>query len=172
MRRFYTIGYEGADIESFVERLLTQGVTLLADVRQLPLSRKKGFSKRSLEAALRERGIRYAHLPALGDPKPGRDAARDGDLPLFKAIYTNHLKSDGAITALDVLKEHVAADVVCLMCFERDPASCHRTILAARLATKAIAEKVDLYVSPAPDAGVRRFVGPRAHPRESAAAAE
>jgi uncharacterized protein (DUF488 family) len=45
MTTLYTIGYEGTDIDRFVATLKAVGVQLLADVRALPLSRKRGFSK-------------------------------------------------------------------------------------------------------------------------------
>ncbi len=74
----YTIGYEGTDIDRFVATLKAVGVRRLADVRALALSRKKGFSKRSLAARLKAEGIDHIHLVGLGDPKTGREAARAG----------------------------------------------------------------------------------------------
>jgi uncharacterized protein (DUF488 family) len=72
----YTIGYEGTDIDRFVETLKVNGVELLADVRALPLSRKEGFSRSKLRQRVESECIAYLHLEALGDPKEGRDAAR------------------------------------------------------------------------------------------------
>src|SRR5690606_21613376 len=74
----YTIGYEGTDIDRFVATLKAVGVRRLADVRAVALSRKKGFSKKSLAARLEAEDIEYLHFQALGDPKPGREAARAG----------------------------------------------------------------------------------------------
>ncbi|MBS0231857.1 MAG: DUF488 domain-containing protein [Proteobacteria bacterium] len=83
----YTIGYEGAVIEAFVLTLLDAGVDTLIDVRDLPLSRKKGYSNAILKETLGVNGIDYVHLRGLGDPKPGREAARAGNMRLFKSIF-------------------------------------------------------------------------------------
>jgi hypothetical protein len=72
----YTIGYEGTDIDRVVATLRTVGVTMLADVRAVAVSRKKGFSKNGLRERLEAEGNTYVHLVELGDPKLGRDAAR------------------------------------------------------------------------------------------------
>lgn len=90
--KVFTIGYEGATIESFLAALERAGVRRVIDVRQLPLSRRPGFSKAPLAAALKERGIGYVHLKALGTPKPGRDAAKKGDRTTLEAIYAGQLE--------------------------------------------------------------------------------
>src|SRR3546814_2896152 len=72
----YTIGYEGSDIAHFLLTLQQCGIKRVIDVREVPLSRKRGFSKTALAAKLVESGIDYSHFKALGDPKPGRDAMR------------------------------------------------------------------------------------------------
>jgi uncharacterized protein (DUF488 family) len=91
MTTLYTIGYEGTDIDRFVATLKAVGVQLLADVRALPLSRKRGFSKNGLRVRIEEAGMEYVHLGALGDPKKGRDAARAGRFDQFREIYNKHL---------------------------------------------------------------------------------
>ena len=80
----FTIGYERRSPDELVRVLGDAGVTLLADVRELPNSRRRGFSKNALAAALGEAGILYAHERALGNPKPYRDAWKrgDADVPL------------------------------------------------------------------------------------------
>jgi uncharacterized protein (DUF488 family) len=133
MTTLYTIGYEGTDIDRFVATLKAVGVTLLADVRALPLSRKKGFSKNRLRERIEEEGIQYIHLGALGDPKDGRDAARAGRYDEFRKIYNKHLsqaKPQQALKELAVLANNRAT---CLMCFEREPSECHRLIVASQL---------------------------------------
>src|SRR3954453_21108705 len=75
-----TIGYEAAELDDFVATLLAAGITRLIDVRELPISRRRGFAKRALSEALADAGIVYVHLRGLGDPKEGREAARVGDL--------------------------------------------------------------------------------------------
>jgi uncharacterized protein (DUF488 family) len=129
-----TIGYEGATIEQFVAALRRASVDLLIDVRDIPLSRKKGFSKNQLAEILRSWGIEYVHLRGLGDPKEGRDAARAGNYALFERIFGKHMRSEVAerdlATASGLVRDHRA----CLMCFEADYEKCHRSIVADHLA--------------------------------------
>ena len=67
MSVIYTIGYEGTDIDRCVATLKAVGVTVLADVRAVAVSRKKGFSKNGLRERLEAEGITYVHLVELGD---------------------------------------------------------------------------------------------------------
>lgn len=133
MATVYTIGYEGTDIERFVATLLAANVKVLADVRALAISRKKGFSKNRLREALEKVGIEYRHFVELGDPKDGRMAAREGKFELFRKIYTAHLKTSSAKLALSNLGALVENSATCMMCFERDPNVCHRNIIAEQL---------------------------------------
>jgi uncharacterized protein (DUF488 family) len=87
----FTVGYEATDIDRFVKTLKVVGVKKLADIRAVAVSRKVGFSKNKLASRLSKEGIEYLHLMALGDPKPGRDAARAGKYELFRTIYSNHI---------------------------------------------------------------------------------
>jgi uncharacterized protein (DUF488 family) len=144
MTTVFTIGYEGTDVDKIVAALRAAGVKVLADVRAVALSRKKGFSKTALRSRLEAEGIAYVHLAELGDPKPGREAARAGLFKQFKRIYNVHLEGAPARAALDVLEETVRGAPVCMLCFERDPRTCHRTIVADRLKALGI-EVVDLF---------------------------
>jgi len=144
MRTLFTIGYEGADIGRVVARLHEAGVKVIADVRALPLSRKKGFSKNVLRSRLEKEGIAYLHFKALGTPKPGREAARAGRYEEFSALYHSHLKSVEAEVELESLSLRASETPTCLLCFERDPALCHRSIIAARLRKRGW-EIVDLF---------------------------
>jgi uncharacterized protein (DUF488 family) len=125
-----TIGYEGADIDDFIATLRLANIRLLIDVRELPISRRRGFAKSALTAALAGAGIDYLHLRGLGDPKPGREAAREGDLRKFHRIFLKHLSSRAAQSDLETAKSRIVAEHVCLMCYERDPKVCHRSIVA------------------------------------------
>lgn len=140
----FTIGYEGTDIDSFVATLKAVGVGVIADVRAVALSRKKGFSKTALRTRLEGEGIAYIHFVELGNPKLGRDAARAGRHGEFRRIYTKHLKETEPQIALKVLEETALSAFTCVLCFERDPKACHRTIIADRLKTRGI-EVVDIY---------------------------
>ncbi len=129
MKRIFTIGYEGATVPGFLAALSRAGVEQVIDIRQLPLSRRPGFSKTPLAAELAEIGIGYVHLRALGTPKPGRDAAKKGDRATLEAVYAGQLElpeaqAEGA-KMLALAEEKPSA----LLCFERDPAVCHRTLL-------------------------------------------
>ena len=76
----FTIGYEGLDIDSFMSLLAMCGIDTVVDIRELPLSRKPGFSKKSLANVLNLSGLEYVHMVELGCPKPVRDGYReDGD---------------------------------------------------------------------------------------------
>ncbi|TGW07799.1 DUF488 domain-containing protein, partial [Mesorhizobium sp. M2D.F.Ca.ET.145.01.1.1] len=133
----YTIGYEGTDIERFVATLKAVGIERLADVRAVALSRKKGFSKKALSTRLEAEGIEYLHFIDLGDPKPGRDAARAGFFDKFRAIYSAHLDSDDAQSSLRELVVVAGEKPTCLLCFERDPVTCHRSIGAGAMTESA-----------------------------------
>ena len=132
-RTISTIGYEGATIEQFVAALRHASVDLLIDVRDIPLSRKKGFSKNQLIDILRSCGIEYIHLRGLGDPKVGREAARAGNYALFEKIFGKHMRSEVAARDLNIASTLVRDRRACLMCFEADYEKCHRSIVADHL---------------------------------------
>ena len=136
-KQLFTIGYEGADLADFLATLTACGVAQVIDIRDVPISRKQGFSKNALSDALAAKGIAYVHLKELGDPKPGREAARRGEFAAFRKIYGQHLKDPDAQAALNVAAQIAGETVSCLLCFERAPEHCHRTIVGAALAEKA-----------------------------------
>ena len=122
----WTIGYEAAGFANFLTTLQAAGIALVLDVRDLPLSRRAGFSKRILAASLAEAGIDYVHLKGLGTPKEGRLAARRGDYPLFWAIVEQRLATPEAERDLHHAAELARNHPTALLCFEADPAKCHR----------------------------------------------
>jgi uncharacterized protein (DUF488 family) len=130
-RELFTIGYEKAKPDAVLGELRHAKVKLLVDTRAVAASRRPGFSKRQLAAALDEKGIAYLHLQKLGTPASGREAARSGDLKALWRIYAKHLKTDGAIAEMDELVDLVRGrKPVCLLCYERDPSHCHRSKIA------------------------------------------
>lgn len=141
--KVFTIGYEGVTVAQFLAALTTAGVQRVIDVRALPLSRRPGFSKNILANGLREAGIEYVHLKALGTPKEGRDAAKKGDVKTLERVYEGQLQLPGAQAQAAQMRELVAEKPSALLCFERDPCHCHRTLLLA--AEGEGAEVVDLY---------------------------
>lgn len=134
MNTIFTIGYEGTDIDRFVKTLLAVGIDAIADVRAVPLSRKKGFSKNALKERLESAGIEYLSAKELGDPKPGREAAKSGNYAAFRSIYTQHIDQPDQVDAVGRLVDVARGRSICLLCFERDPATCHRMIVAERMA--------------------------------------
>lgn len=129
----FTAGYEGKSLESFVEELRNRGVQMLVDVRELPLSRKAGFSKTALAEGMAAGGIRYVHMRTLGTPRDMRRRLREeGDYEAFFADYRRHL--DDNAEAVEELAAAAREQTVCLLCFEKDPRQCHRSVLTARLA--------------------------------------
>lgn len=131
-----TIGYEGLNIESFVAVLKKNGVSKLIDVRELPLSRKKGFSKSALSATVEKHGITYLHMPALGCPRDIRkDYYADQDWGRYKKRFNAYLKTKGE--ALNELLRISKREKCCLVCFEADYQFCHRSLITATLANTA-----------------------------------
>lgn len=133
-RTISTIGYEGSTIDIFVTALKSASIDVLIDVRDLPLSRKKGFSKNSLAQRLAGAGIEYIHLKGLGDPKDGRQAARAGKYDQFRKIFGRHMQTEAALRDLEIAAGLVRKRRACLMCFECSHGHCHRSIVANRLA--------------------------------------
>ncbi|MCH7627199.1 MAG: DUF488 domain-containing protein [Proteobacteria bacterium] len=125
-----TIGYERAELADFIATLWLSKIEVLVDIRDRAQSRRPGFSKSALSAALAEAGIEYIHVPALGDPKAGRDAARRQDYKEFRSIFGAVMKSDAAKSALLELADLAQSKSICLMCFERDQLQCHRKIVS------------------------------------------
>jgi uncharacterized protein (DUF488 family) len=125
----FTLGYEGLTIDEFIARLKTVNVKTIVDVRELPLSRKKGFSKKSFCAALADQGVAYLHAPALGCPKPIRDQYKaDADWKTYTKDFLAYIKMQDA--SLRELVKIGQATTACLVCFEADFSMCHRTFVA------------------------------------------
>jgi uncharacterized protein (DUF488 family) len=140
--RIFTIGYEGATQAELIAALSAAGVEQLIDVRAVPLSRRPGFSKNVLARGLAESGISYVHLKALGTPPEGREAARKGRHDVLERVYAAQLETPEAGLQAQQLLELATEKPSALLCFERDPATCHRTLL--RESVMADWEVVDL----------------------------
>lgn len=141
--RIFTIGYEGTTVPEFIDALKRAGVERVIDVRALPLSRRPGFSKSALRAALEEAGIEYLHLKALGTPADGRAAARAGRHADLERIYSGQLELPEAIAQSAEMLALAEEKPSALLCMEREPAHCHRTLLLRAVAPDV--EVVDLY---------------------------
>ncbi len=130
MPDLFTIGYQQTTQPAVIDALREAGVTHLLDVRAVPQSRKPGFSKSVFGASLEAAGIRYTHLRGLGTPKAGRDAVRHGHPEIMHRIFRAHMAEPAAQADLARAGAFATAAPVCLLCFERDPAQCHRTLVA------------------------------------------
>lgn len=142
-RRVFTIGYEQSTVPDLIASLKAAGVERVVDVRAVAASRRPGFSKTALGGALQEAGIAYEHLRALGTPKEGRDAAKRGDQATLERVYAGQLELPEAQAAAAILLDRIDAQPTALLCYEREPADCHRTLLVAAIAKDA--EVVDLF---------------------------
>ena len=134
----FTIGYEQSTQDAVIAALHAAGVKHLIDVRAVPQSRKPGFSKTLLCASVEAAGIRYTHLRGLGTPKPGREAARHGRTAEMHRIFRAHMEEPEAQADLARAAAFAAEEPVCLLCFERDPAQCHRSLVAEMLGRPAV----------------------------------
>jgi uncharacterized protein (DUF488 family) len=122
-------------VDEILRDLRDAGIALVVDVRELPLSRKSGFSKSALAKALRAGGIEYVGMRAVGAPRQARHALREGGAwEPFATAYLAHLEAneDGVAEVERLARERPVA----LLCFERDALACHRSLLAGRLARR------------------------------------
>jgi uncharacterized protein (DUF488 family) len=133
MPTIWTIGYEQSRVDDVTSALSAAGVEVLADIRYLPLSRRPGFSKSALAAAAREAGIEYRHMKPLGTPAEGRAAARRGDHDTLARVYAGQLDLPEALAAMAELRDLASEKRVALLCYEREAAECHRSLLIAAL---------------------------------------
>jgi uncharacterized protein (DUF488 family) len=125
----YTIGYERRELDEFVALLGAAGIERVIDVRQLPLSRRHGFSKTPLAAALAGAGIEYLHLRSAGNPFRH---AKVNVLGLYK-VYLER--------SPEVIDEVLAASAgkrTALLCLEREPSECHRGVLASAMGARGV----------------------------------
>ncbi len=149
MKKLFTIGYEQATTKDFFDALLGAKVATLVDVRAVAASRRPGFSKRQLAAGLDSHGMSYVHLQKLGTPKEGRLAARSGKAQEMLKIFERHLATPEAQHELEELTALAKSGrPLCLLCYERDPAHCHRQRLAAELHNRLGIKVENLFCAP------------------------
>lgn len=144
--KVFTIGYEGATQDQVIAALTKAGVEVLADVRAVPLSRRPGFSKNVLAAGLKEAGIEYVGLKALGTPPEGREAARKGNHAKLAEIYAGQLELPEAMAQSAQLIDIASRGPTAVLCFERDPNGCHRSLLIDAMLPEAV--RIDLFAVP------------------------
>ncbi len=127
--RLFTIGYERRSLKELIAQLGDHDIEVLVDVRELPLSRKRGFSKRQLGATVSAFNVRYEHVRELGSPRAIRKRFRqDGDHEAFVSAFRKHLVEQGPVVTS--LAELVSEATCCLLCYERHHLDCHRSVVA------------------------------------------
>jgi uncharacterized protein (DUF488 family) len=138
----YTVGYQGKQAEELPVLLSQAGVTTVLDVRELPLSRRRGLSKTPLSSLLNRAGLDYVHDRRLGNPKQYRDQLKaGGDWDAFAELFRARLNSLSSV--LDGVVATIAdGEVLCLLCFEADASQCHRSLVAEALAERASGVRV------------------------------
>ena len=132
----FTIGYEKTLLRDLIATLGAAEVAVLLDVRDRPISRRPGFSKRQLSAAVEEAGMRYVHLRGLGTPPEGRLANRRREWERFWGIVDEKLARPEAELDLARAAEIAEAAPSCLICYEADSRICHRRRVAEILAER------------------------------------
>jgi len=141
----FTIGYEQAKPGAVMRELKQAKIDLVVDIRAVAASRRPGFSKRQLAAELAEEGIGYVHLQKLGTPAEGRQAARAGDFDRLWKIYDKHIQQAESQQALGELLALIKSKKrIALLCYCRDPKTCHRSRIVAQVKKRARVKVEDL----------------------------
>jgi uncharacterized protein (DUF488 family) len=141
----FTVGYEQAKPAAVLGELKRAKIELLVDTRAVAASRRPGFSKRQLAAALDDEGISYVHLQKLGTPAEGRAAARNGDTDALWRIYDKHIKGADAQNELRELIALIKSGKrIALLCYCRDPKNCHRSRIVSNVKKKMAVKVTDL----------------------------
>jgi uncharacterized protein (DUF488 family) len=128
----YTIGYEGLSFNSFLRQLKRHHVMIAVDIRETPISRKKGFSKSSLRQGLASNHIDYLHVKALGTPKYLREELSEKKNYFHFFRQYNHLLSEKT-KYIDEIIQTMAHETVALICFEKSARKCHRSVVAQNI---------------------------------------
>lgn len=141
----FTIGYEQAKPAAVMNELKTAKIELLVDTRAIAASRRPGFSKRQLATALDEAGIAYVHLQKLGTPAEGRQAARAGDSKTLWRIYEKYIQKPEPQVELGKLVDLIKSGKrIALLCYCRDPKTCHRSRIVANVQQHLPVKVMDL----------------------------
>ena len=124
-----TVGHSDHSLDTFVALLQQHGVTAVADVRSVPYSRfNPQFNKEALDRSLKANRIKYVFLGReLGGRSDDRSCYENGRVRYARLAHTELFRS-GIERVIRGAKEHRIA----LMCAEKDPLECHRTLLVAR----------------------------------------
>lgn len=127
----YTIGYEGISLEEYLNKLITNDIKVLCDVRKNSISMKYGFSKSQLEKACEAVGVKYVHLPELGIESDKRQVLNtQNDYDRLFALYRNDILPRTIKIQKNILAMLKENERIALTCFEANIYQCHRKHLA------------------------------------------
>lgn len=144
---FATIGYEGGSVESYLNKLIENDIRILIDVRKNPISRKYGFSKRTLSSLVTKLGIEYIHIPELGiDSSDRKNLNNQSDYDhLFnqyeKTVLANQRSALQLVYDLYNSKRRVA-----ITCFEKEHSQCHRSRVANSIVAMSYGEIAPMHL--------------------------
>jgi uncharacterized protein (DUF488 family) len=129
----YTIGYEGKKFERYLNELIQEDVKVLVDVRKNAHSMKYGFSKKTLQKAVENLGIKYIHIPNLGIESENRQTLETkADYDALFAKYAKTFKTK--VEDMAYLNELIKSEQrVAITCFENDVSYCHRGVIAKKM---------------------------------------
>lgn len=130
----FTIGYEGRNIEEYLDLLKMNMVSLVIDVRRNPISRKPGFSKNRMREALSSEGIEYMHFPQLGiESKRRKGLKRQSDYLELFSWYEDEVLANERDALIEIISILNRSGRVALTCYESDHTYCHRSKVSAKL---------------------------------------
>lgn len=130
----FTIGYEGASFEGYLNRLISNNVKVLVDVRRNALSRKYGFSKKTLSETVQKLGIEYVHIPELGIASDKRrELKTQSDYDRLLDTYENVELSQNQAALDQLFGLFVERKRIAITCFEAQSCMCHRGRVAKAL---------------------------------------
>ncbi len=137
----FTIGHSTHELPEFLRLLQAHGVTMIADVRTVPRSRRNPqYNKETLPDALKIAGIGYVHLPGLGGLRHARtDSANMAWQNASFRGFADYMQTDEFAENVESLISLSSEAHVALMCAEAVPWRCHRSLIADALTARGIA---------------------------------
>ena len=133
-----SIGYQGRDIDEFLNVLIKNGVTLLIDIRYNSFSMNTSFTRANLERKLKDAGIGYIHMETLGiEGKLRKNLATKEDYASLFRNYKEKIRK-GRMAELEEIAVLGSEKKVAILCFEHDGTMCHRSVVSAELERKNV----------------------------------
>ncbi|HEX8577920.1 MAG TPA: DUF488 family protein [Flavobacterium sp.] len=127
----FTIGYEGVSLEAYLNKLVSNNIKLLVDVRKNPLSMKFGFSKSLLKKYCGSLGVSYIHIPEVGiDSDQRQELNTQNDYDILFDKYKKTTLFDTKSNQEEIIALLIKYNRIALTCFEADVCQCHRKSLA------------------------------------------